>query len=112
MPVTPDAHSDDPSPRKPIRSKRFLSRGLSKVEFRWPIQGSLTTPTSCGLRGSWPDPGPREFRPHTAGFAATSFPTALHTVAHPCAVNRSCRAVSALAQVDEHFMTGRRGSQL
>ncbi|KAH7961488.1 hypothetical protein HPB52_009369 [Rhipicephalus sanguineus] len=38
--------------------------------------------------------------------------TALHTVAHPCAVKRASRATCVLAHVDDRIMLARRGPKL
>ncbi|KAL1468741.1 hypothetical protein MTO96_041282 [Rhipicephalus appendiculatus] len=71
---------------------------LSKVLFRWPLEGPRTRPgerllPGCSSRGWARGRG-----------LPTSVSTALHRVAHPCAVNRACRAASALTHVDEHML--------
>ncbi|KAH7952361.1 hypothetical protein HPB52_022035 [Rhipicephalus sanguineus] len=98
----------------------------SKVQFRWPAQGSRTRPAERllpGCSGRGQDRGRGLPGATFAGRGLTrvlgscdlycwvgrdSDSTALHTVAHPCAVKRASRATCVLAHVDDRIMLGRR----
>ncbi|KAL1476947.1 hypothetical protein MTO96_036122 [Rhipicephalus appendiculatus] len=105
----------------PAFLRRALDRTcLSRFQFQWVCPRSSSGGPSK-VRGRGLESGSCQGAVAEAGLvdeaylvrlSATSVSTALHIIAHPCAVNHACRAASALTHVDEHIMPGRRGTQL
>ncbi|KAH7947312.1 hypothetical protein HPB52_010030 [Rhipicephalus sanguineus] len=108
--------------RGPVAGPRSSSGGLFKVQGRGLPKGSCLGAVAESrivseaylVWSSWVVAGPWSsgVATYSAGLAATSDSTALHTVAHPCGVKRASHATCAFAHVDDRIMLGRRGAKL